>query len=340
MMKGDSMKKVVMLLLLCAVVILAACTQSGESEETEDSALAGNAVNKGANLCNAKNEGKVLKDCPNSQDLKMVCTKGKLESSKCPSQAPAAPAQPAPQPQPTPASSAPAAAQPAAAAPSQPISFLESCGTPQSGWVSGTRYLLRNTVMGNSDECFNLDFVENVFIDCQRHSIQGSGTGVGVKVRGGDGNKVSNCVISNFITGIDAVSTSQITLELNSISTSISHGISLSQVSGGRIESNTLSRNGRHGMLLSGSSNLQVNRNTIEGNSWPGISFSGSPSNIVTSNRACGNYLGDQLTDLQIDVSSVGNSGQGNRFGVVNSAFARTSGYENNWPLAADYTVC
>ena len=74
---GDSMNKVVMLLLLCAVVILAACTQSGESEETDDSALAGNAVNKGANLCNAKNEGKVLKDCPNNENVKSVCQSGK-----------------------------------------------------------------------------------------------------------------------------------------------------------------------------------------------------------------------------------------------------------------------
>jgi parallel beta-helix repeat protein len=134
-----------------------------------------------------------------------------------------------------------------------------------------------------------------VTLDCNGHTISGSGSSTGVNVSNSDSAVVHNCTITNFNNGIGLDLSDNVDLTYNNI-TGGATGIFVFQSATATIQNNDISRTSTNGITLSETGNNIIVNNNIHDNSYVGISMlSTSGSNNITLNNVTGCQYGIQV---------------------------------------------
>jgi len=151
-------------------------------------------------------------------------------------------------------------------------------------------YVLTGDV-GNSGTCFTIE-ADNVTLDCDGHTITGSGPGNGIYNDGHSYVTVKNCVVTGFDGGI-------------SFGNGASHGT---------ITNNTARAN-TYNIGVSGSDHNTIINNTAGPGGYIGIILSGGSSyNLIADNHASGNGMGihfNSCSDNMISDNTVDSNGYG-----------------------------
>ncbi|MBN1386299.1 right-handed parallel beta-helix repeat-containing protein [Candidatus Woesearchaeota archaeon] len=141
----------------------------------------------------------------------------------------------------------------------------------------------------------------NIVLDCNGHSITGSGSGYGINNSAGfDNITIKNCTITNFTEGISFKSSSDSNILDNIVSSNANQGIILRDGSNNNlIENNIADNNGQSGIYLGSASscnNNDITNNQLNGNNM-GISLdAGSSGNTIFNNSASLNNYGVYLS--------------------------------------------
>ena len=192
--------------------------------------------------------------------------------------------------------------------PTLPIITLSACATI---WESGT-YTITNDIKTSGYDCFIVQS-NNVVIDCNNHTIEGSdykGYGVFIRKWGfpiqqtPTNVEVRNCRVRHHRTGIFVAGGNNIYLHHNELSDNLDtvdpqrFGIFLGMTEGGglrfdsvqvgRVEYNT-ANNQAIGIDLRDSKHVTVRHNTVASNSAWGISLLNTSDSQVTNNIARNN---------------------------------------------------
>jgi len=160
-------------------------------------------------------------------------------------------------------------------------------------WDSATKTC---TLDINVAETIQIDS-NNIILDCNGHSITGTGTGNGIYLSSKSGVTVKNCNVAGFSYGIRLYSSSNNTITGNTASSNTQYGIYLYVSSNynnviNNTVNNTVSNNGA-GIMASGSYNT-ISNNQILNNIGSGISF-GAHYNTISNNTISGNDHGIYL---------------------------------------------
>lgn len=166
---------------------------------------------------------------------------------------------------------------------------INSCGSLDSAGVYNLTYNVENL----TDTCFT--FAANgITLECNRFNITGNLIGNGILVGGYDNNKIKNCIVNNFSTGIYAGTNSDnnvlenITVNNNGIGI---HFRILSDYNNfTNIEANNNQNSGIE-LLASGRNNLS-NIN-VSNNGGYGISVTTGSENVIGNILANNNLLSD-----------------------------------------------
>ncbi len=126
-----------------------------------------------------------------------------------------------------------------------------SCRTIAS---SGTYGLTGNII--TSSTCFDI-MVSNVTVDCNGHSVTGSGSNAAFRMSGVNNVNVTNCRIAQFQYGVQASGGNNISVSSTSIST-VGAGVALNSTSGSHIHNVTVGRYSSYGFSLNGTTNSIV----------------------------------------------------------------------------------
>lgn len=207
--------------------------------------------------------------------------------------------------------------------------LLDRCGAPQGGFQRGHTYKLAGDVQlaPNSNYCF-LVSTENVLLDCDGHSITGTGEGIGVSLSARF-TEVRNCHINTVRDGVslDSPLSSYAVVRLNTITNTSRHGIYLSRATFNDVVNNTIQQNSPTVNTVGITLAEGVGQNYLIGNSITfgdsiytshyGIQISGE-RNVVLNNRIEGLAdegitLGSRLEENWV----VGNFVRGSRVGVA-----------------------
>ena len=128
-----------------------------------------------------------------------------------------------------------------------------------------------------------------ITLDCDGHTITGSGASSGVLLIGRTGVTVTNCHTTNFSLGFILSSSSSNTLSDNTADNNIS-GFILIRSNSNNLEGNTASNNRVMGFVLSTSSNSNdLESNTATNNGQAGFRLFGSDNNNLKSNTSNNN---------------------------------------------------
>lgn len=178
-------------------------------------------------------------------------------------------------------------------------------------------------------ECIRIE-ASGMRFDCKGHTIQGDGTGTGIKVLGKSGrsytgNEVKNCVVKNFDTGIEVdylrdalimkntlskntrglylFNSDSSTIEENEITQNMDYGIDLVDSRENEINGNVISSNGGGINVQQTSSGNKINSNTIQSNTY-GVYIKSADSNElnkneITWNTLYGIYLYNSVVELE-----------------------------------------
>jgi len=186
------------------------------------------------------------------------------------------------------------------------------CGDPLD--IQDHIYTLSDDV-SSGGTCFTIG-ADNVTLDCNGHSITGSGSDDGVNAAGHSNVTVKNCVITGFTYGIEFNGASYGTIENNTVSdydglilfsssdiniinnnvSSNHNGIYLSSSNHNNITNNTANSNEYAGIYLGSCSNNAIYNNTVDSNNR-GIEVDSGQNNSVTNNDAGSNTVGIQSSD-------------------------------------------
>jgi len=157
---------------------------------------------------------------------------------------------------------------------------------------------------GNIGPCSGngVNIIQFALLNCQGHSITGSGTGSGIEINIMGFSTVSNCTVSNFNSGI----------YLNS--------------SNNQAIGNTLTGN-YYGIQIGNpaTSNI-ITGNNANNNNFYGIYFSGLSVQLNTANN--NNARGNGQTDMRIAGNAIKNTFNGNT--VDRMSFGSSGNYANN----------
>ncbi len=191
---------------------------------------------------------------------------------------------------------------------------ISACGTTIS---EPGLYILEGNLSTNGGNCIDVNG-SNVTIDCQNHSIAGSGSGVGIFIAepvAKENISIVNCEISNFETGIYVEFVKD-----SSISNNTVHGNATGiWVDGSgfvepnrNIVSNNTAYSNTYGIWIFNEANDNVISNNTTYQNTNGIRLSGSRRNVVSGNNASnGNeyaiFVGDE-----IEVQIIGNTANNN----------------------------
>jgi len=128
----------------------------------------------------------------------------------------------------------------------------------------------------------------DVVFDCGGHKIDGDdfGTDYGFFMSGRSGNTVKNCVVTDFQTGINLMSSSGITISNNEINSNSRYGINVGSSSSNQIYSNDVIGN-QYGIKLWSSDSNTLNFNEICSNPGPDFYFGGGSSSNSGDNNTC-----------------------------------------------------
>jgi len=130
----------------------------------------------------------------------------------------------------------------------------------------------------------------NITIDCRGKTLQGDGTGKGIKVEGFDRVTITNCNIVGFDDGIYLRKSIDNTIIDVSLSNSTRTGLYLSRSSGNSFESIYSTGNTENGMSITVESNgNEVRNSNFNENSYHGIRIFESNGNSIHDNKMQGN---------------------------------------------------
>ena len=130
---------------------------------------------------------------------------------------------------------------------------------------------------------------DDITLDCQGHTITGSGTGSGILAQNRQNITIKNCIVQNFFYGIELDSTNQ-SLLLNNTADNNNDGFRLSGSSNSNIfTDNTANNNNAYGFFLLQSSNNNTFTNNTAENNERGFFLYFSPNNTLKSNTADSN---------------------------------------------------
>lgn len=174
-------------------------------------------------------------------------------------------------------------------------------------------YMLQNDISNGYDQCIRFD-ADNIVLDCNGHTITGTGGGNGIYASSRTNLTIKNCVLKMF-----------------------SIGLYLGSVSNSNLINNTANNNQERGIAFYWSSNNNLTQNTASSNNYAGIYLEWSSGNILTNNTENNNnqwginlYYGayNNLTNNKVNANSYGiglSSGSNNNILTDNSACSRGS---------------
>jgi len=132
---------------------------------------------------------------------------------------------------------------------------------------------------------------DNVTLDCNQHTITGSGSSNGINLVSRSGVTVKNCNVTGFSVGIKLDASNGNTLTGNTANSNNSDGIVLFSSNGNTLTGNTANSNTLHGIFLSFSNDNTLTGNTASNNNR-GIFLSVSSGNTFRDNTTEANQDG------------------------------------------------
>jgi len=204
-----------------------------------------------------------------------------------------------------------------------PANTITTCDTEIS---SPGNYQLSSNLTGCTTNGIEITS-DNVNLDCEENSINGTGTGSGIYVHA-DNVTIQNCAVYDFVYGIFLSNSHSISLN-NNIAIDNLYGVNLYDSENNILSSNTVSNNDLFGISLDDSGNNTLSGNTVENNGVNGI-FLDANNNYLSNNYVCGN----SVQDLYCDVVVSSAFGTGNSFNIVTQC-------SDNWPtIGTNYVNC
>ena len=189
--------------------------------------------------------------------------------------------------------------------------YVQFDAANNSGWVNssavqisqcGVDITTPNTVYTftsdstSSGDCVDVD-ADNVTIDCEGHSITGTGGTNGVW-SGSSGTVVENCTFSDFAYGVSFEDVDGGVIKNSDMNSNDLAGILLLDSTGDNVYDNLLYENyAEAGLYLSGSTNSTITGNYFEDNDQGIYLDSGSDYNSMANNSFVNNYDGVLFED-------------------------------------------
>ena len=121
-------------------------------------------------------------------------------------------------------------------------------------------------------------------LDCQNHTINGSGTGYGVYLNSAGSSTIRNCTIEHF-----------------------DKGIYLSNAKNNTIQDSNLIVNNYGAYLVASSNGNRITSCVMNANTYKGLFVQTSSTNNVTASQTC--FNGDSMYDLYCSTAQSGNGG-------------------------------
>jgi parallel beta-helix repeat protein len=149
-------------------------------------------------------------------------------------------------------------------------------------------YSLKQNVIA-SGTCFTIAS-SNVVFDCNAHTISGAFTGNAIEMSNVDNVTVSNCIVSNFATGVNVTDSRLVELAQMKVNRT-STGISLSNILLGTIINDYVSGQNSTGFLMKGLNRTVVFKNTANEGAGQesGFIFDNSTQSQIYFNNATSN---------------------------------------------------
>ena len=166
-----------------------------------------------------------------------------------------------------------------------------------------------------------------VTLNCQGHTISGTGHGFGVRFEGGSSQVVRNCVVFNFDNGIrnDAATNAQVLDSVFSYNTQTS--VTFGGATGGTVRNNLIYDNGYSGINIYSMSGVSVYNNEFAHNTEYGIYVDGASGNTFYNNTLYDNQLGNAIERTSGSSNNWNTSTLGNDW----SDFGSNPGYPNTY---------
>jgi len=187
--------------------------------------------------------------------------------------------------------------------------------------------IIQDTTLFYDLSCFGTAITigaDDITLDCQGHTITGSGTGNGIEAFSRQNITIKNCILQDFIFGILFDSTTQ-SLLLNNTAQNNNRGFSLASSSNNNILTNNVANNNNDGFVLDSSSDNTFTNNTVENNANSGFFLGFSSLNTLTDNIANNNIFGFNLKPSSNSNALTDNTANNNFKGFVISS----SNYNN-----------
>jgi parallel beta-helix repeat protein len=176
----------------------------------------------------------------------------------------------------------------------------------------------------------------NITLDCQDHKLNGTYYGTyGIYLGGVSGNTIKNCIIINFIIGIELSSSSNSILT-NNRANSNDYGIRVDFSSNNILTNNTANASILYGIILYSSSNNNIYNNTANSNPF-GIELYNSSNNILTNNTANSNNIGIRVEYSSNNNLIYSNTANSNHYGIElrfssnNNILTNNTANSNSW---------
>jgi len=132
-------------------------------------------------------------------------------------------------------------------------SSCEECNTAIEAAVAGELVILTKDIEDHGGACITWEN-DNVRFTCNGHVIDGTGTGIGISISNHKGNRISNCRITDFGTGIKLNSANENTISYNPGVNSNTVGIRIESSEGNKIEGNEVCENTNKDISISADS--------------------------------------------------------------------------------------
>src|SRR3989344_90627 len=170
-----------------------------------------------------------------------------------------------------------------------------------------------------------------VTLNCQGHTISGTGHGFGVRFEGGSSHVVRNCVVLNFDNGIrnDAATNAQVLDSVFSYNTQTS--VTFGGATGGTVRNNLIYDNGYSGINIYSMSGVSVYNNEFAHNTEYGIYVDSASGNTFYNNTLYDNQLGNAI-ETTLGSSNNWNTTIGNYW----SDFGSNEGYPYTYVIPGD----
>jgi parallel beta-helix repeat protein len=216
--------------------------------------------------------------------------------------------------------------------PTAPISTLDNVTYTLTGDITSSTDCL--TILRN-----------NIIVDGNGHTLQGSGNGTGIYLPPGWENvTVRNTQIGGFEFGIYVFSSSSNSIVGNSISANVYEGIIIENSSNDRISENSVAST--FGIELRRANNERVSGNNMANGNWSIYLYSSSSNSIIgnsirgsnnqgilvdfsSANSIIGNNVTNSPVDIRLDSSS-NNNISGNKMANGNWGLYLNSAYSNS----------